>query len=242
MRRRAISGNVREEGGWRWPNEMSSKVANLIALELGILIAILAWLAFSNLRETKAAPHIEEPKSAVDSFATMRPAARPLYRRQSAVDYAAELAWQQMQEQAEAQSVPEDEEPMAAAPNAGSAPEGYLFTEAAPYNYPLGEEPLLDSADCLLTPFDQFVVYPQSSAIVLVANSQFRARRPRAMARAGGGRAMAAPRPTSTGPRFQPRGGRVAPRRDPRVQPPPRSMGQGRPVTNDRRSVQKRGR
>ena len=54
-------------------NEMSNKVANLIAVELGVLIALLAWLAFANHRA----------RAATSNRATAHPHGRLLRHRRS---------------------------------------------------------------------------------------------------------------------------------------------------------------
>ena len=217
---------------------MSSKVANLIALELGILIAILAWLAFFEFSQTKSSPRSEDPERADGAFATVAPVVKPTYQRRSPIDYAAELAAEQLREEREAQYAEEYDEPIAAAPEAASAPEAYLFDPAATNDAGIYDEPFFGSPDCFV-PLDQFVVYPQSSAIVFVANSQARFRHPRGMARrGGGGRTMAVPPRSFIRPQPparterqrraqpQPRTGGVVPRGD----APQRPRGKVKPV------------
>ena len=136
---------------------MSSKVANLIALELGILIAILAWLAFFEFRQTKSSPRSEDPERADGAFATVAPVVKPTYQRRSAIEYAAELAAEQLREEREAQYAEEYDEPIAAAPEAVSAPEAYLFDPSATNDAGIYDEPFFGSPDCFV-PLNQFVV------------------------------------------------------------------------------------
>jgi len=66
---------------------MNTKVANVIAVELGILIVILAWLAFSNFSRVKQPTLAEEQAPADSSFATVTSLPRPANLRYSAADY-----------------------------------------------------------------------------------------------------------------------------------------------------------
>lgn len=68
---------------------MSAKVANVIAVELGLLIAILSWLAFSNFSRLKPAAVAEELRAPENSFATVRPVPRQPHYPQNAPAYSA---------------------------------------------------------------------------------------------------------------------------------------------------------
>ena len=69
---------------------MSSKVLNVIAIELAILIGILGWFAFTNQRAISAPVQASPPM--VDSFAAVAPAQRKVQLEQAPVDYRADPA------------------------------------------------------------------------------------------------------------------------------------------------------
>ena len=71
---------------------MNSKIANVIALELGILIAIMAWLALSRLPSVRQPAVAEEQERAAGSFATVTPVLRSRNRPLYAADYRADPA------------------------------------------------------------------------------------------------------------------------------------------------------
>ena len=181
---------------------MNSKVANLIAVELAVLIAIMAWLAFSNLQGVKPQEIAQEPARMVDSFSGDAPGRLSANRRRRpALNYRADLAARQEQEEQPAQTLQEYEQALATEPYTSPAlDEGYL-AETSPYYDVVEPGPLFTSPDCLLSPIDQFVVYPQSSAIIVFSNSRSSGRRPRLPARLGHARTMVAHRrPPTVGP------------------------------------------
>jgi hypothetical protein len=189
---------------------MNSKVANLIALELGVLIAIMAWLAFSNLRSVKSQPIAQEPERTVDSFATVAPVIKSTNRR-PVVDYRADLPAEPQQEEPSAQTVQEYDQAVATEPYPSSSLDDGYIAETSPYYDVVDPEPLLTLPDCLLSPVDQFVVYPQSTAFIIVSNSPSFGRRPRSPARPGGAPTMVAHRRPPTVEQSHGRGGRIAP-------------------------------
>lgn len=197
---------------------MNSKVANVIALELGILIAIMAWLLFSNLRSVKPRPIAQEPERAGDSFATVAPVLKSTNRRRPVVDYRADLPAEPQQEEQPAQTVQEYDQAIASEPYTSSSLDDGYIAETSPYYDVVDPEPLLTSPDCLLSPVDQFVVYPQSTALIIVSNSRSFGRRPRSPARPGGAGTMVAHRRPPTVEQPHVRGGRVASRQNTHVQ------------------------
>ena len=110
---------------------MSSKVANLIALELGVLIAIMAWLAFSNLRSVQSPPLAQPPTRLVDSFATVAPARQP--RLPAPVDYHADLTPEPQPEEAPPQVMQEDEQEVATEPYIDTSLDAGYINQTAPY-------------------------------------------------------------------------------------------------------------
>jgi hypothetical protein len=84
---------------------MNTKVANLIAVELGILIAIMAWLAFAQLSIVK--PHAVAPRQEATpgSFATVAPTFKAKKQRLSAANYPADRAAAELGAEEQAQTV-----------------------------------------------------------------------------------------------------------------------------------------
>jgi hypothetical protein len=78
---------------------MNAKTANLIAVELGILIAIMAWLAFSNLSIVKHHTAAGGEERTAGSFATVMPGMHAGNQRVHVADYRAEPEDQQGGEQ-----------------------------------------------------------------------------------------------------------------------------------------------
>lgn len=196
---------------------MNSKVANLIALELGVLIAIMAGLAFSNLRSVKPQSIAQEPQRTVDSFATVAPVLQSTKRSRPVIDYRAELPAEPQQEEQPAQTLQQYDQAIPTEPYASSSLDDGYIAETSPYYPGVDPEPLLTSPDCLLSPVDQFVVYPQSTALIIVSNSRSFGRRPRSLARPGSA-PMVAHRHPPTVEQSHGRGGRVAPRQNTQVQ------------------------
>jgi hypothetical protein len=176
------------------PDEMSSKVANLIAIELGVLIAVLAWLAFSNLQIVKPQLIAQQPVRTVDSFATVASGLKSANPRPPVVDYRAGSPAEEEQEPA--QTVQAYEQPTANEPYPNSSLDDGYVTETVP-SYTVFDPPdrLLDSPDCLFSPVDPFFVYPQTTAIIVFSNPRSLGRHPRSTPRLGGAGTMVAHRP-----------------------------------------------
>ncbi|HEY3663093.1 MAG TPA: hypothetical protein VGL24_08065 [Chthoniobacterales bacterium] len=167
---------------------MSNKVANLIALELGVVIALLAWLAFSNLRTVKQQPVAQQPTRAVDSFATVAPVLSSINRRQAPVDYRADVAPEPPEDEPAAQAEPEYQQAVYTEPAATSGLSTGYVTATVPSYTLFDPQSRIPDSDCLDSFPDQFVVYSQPSAILVVPNSRTFARRPRSPFRTAGTR------------------------------------------------------
>ena len=189
---------------------MSSKIANLIALELAVLIAILAWLVFSNLQSVKSQSIARQPMRAVDSFATLAPGLNSTNSRRPAVDYrAADLPAEEAQT-----AVQTYEEPTVSQPYPSSGLDDGYIAETAPYYDPVEPEPVLTSPDCYSDPF---FAYSQPSTIIVLSNSRFSNRRFRSAPRFGDARMVARRRPQRVAQPHM-RGSGVRPRQNAPVQ------------------------
>ena len=163
---------------------MSSKVLNVIAIELAILIGILGWFAFTNQRAISAPVQASPPM--VDSFAAVAPVRRKAQRYQPPVDYRADPAPQPEPEEEVAQVVQqydapelqeEDEMLISDAPDDTAIDTGYVDATSPEYAA-FDPEPEVASADPLSAPVDRFIVYPQSTAVIVITDPRNRSCRP----------------------------------------------------------------
>jgi hypothetical protein len=118
-------------------NEMNTKVSNIIAVELGIVIVLLAWLAFSNLARSKQPTLAEEQEPADTSFATVTSFPQPATLRRSAADYFTDQQRQQLATQRQAQTLQYEtmqyDRQLAPAPDANGYGDDSVTTGTSPY-------------------------------------------------------------------------------------------------------------
>ena len=197
---------------------MSTKTANLIALELGILIAILAWLAFSNVSSVKRHTVTSDQERATGSFATITPVLHAGNQRPRAADYLADRAGEQQADEQQGAAPQQYNQEVAAEPYGNSGPDDSVVTGDAPSYAGVDEEPLAYPPDYLVSPLDAIASYVQPAQIIIFSNPRSFARRPRSTPRFGGGRMMVAQRPAG-GRDFRATGGGFAPGRSVSVRP-----------------------
>src|SRR5438876_2149111 len=159
---------------------MNTKVANVIAVELGILIVILAWLAFSNFSRVKQPTLAEEQEPADSSFATMTSFPRSANAQHSAADYFTDQQRQQLAAQRQAQTLEyatmQYDQQLASAPDANGYADDSATTGTSPYYadvYPPPEA----SSDSFAWPYDPVLEYPPTSEIIVISNGQAFVRR-----------------------------------------------------------------
>lgn len=196
---------------------MNPKVANLIALELGILIAVLAWLAFSNHSSVKQYPVAEEQERTAGSFATVTPVLKARNQPLYAVDYRADRAGPQQKDAEQAPTVQEYYQEIATEPNASSDLADGVANESSPY-YAGVDQPVVYPPDCLVSPVNQIVEYVQPNEIIVFSNARSFGRRNRSRTRCGGARMMVAQRRPGGGA-LRPRGGGLVARRNTNARP-----------------------
>jgi len=160
---------------------MNMKVANVIAVELGILIVILAWLAFSNFSRVKKQPTLaEEQEPADSSFATVTSLPRPANPRHSAADYFTDQQRQQLAAQRRAQTLQygtmQYDQPLAPAPDTGAYAEDSVTAGTSPYYAGVYPQPVT-SPDSFAWPYDPALVYPPTSEIIVISNARAFVRR-----------------------------------------------------------------
>jgi hypothetical protein len=188
---------------------MNTLIAKIIAFELGILIAILTWTAFSNSsnRKDDLAQATEEPPES--SFASISPVYQPNRPRAvPAVDYLAEDQSRDVVENEPAQSMQTYQPQVIDQPYDDSGYYDYAPpADASNYigTYP---EPVL-GLDYYGWPYGGFVTYAPATQVVVI-------RSPRSC-----GRAINSPGSRTSHPRMRPQ-----PRRTTRLQPTVTRAGQ----------------
>ncbi|MDQ3414353.1 MAG: hypothetical protein M3480_05175 [Verrucomicrobiota bacterium] len=209
-------GQLRYQTRKSEPDDMSSKVANLIAVELAVLIALMAWLAFSNLRSVKSPPITQRPERMVDSFATVAPLRNARTRQPAPVDYRADL-----EPIAELDQTAQEYEPATANQPYINSDLNTGYAAATSPSYALFDpQPRLTSEDCLFSPVDQYLFYPQTTALVVYSTPRTFNRRFQSPGRRTGARpAVGHRRPTSF-QQLRPRDRGAAPREKMRLRLP----------------------
>lgn len=191
---------------------MNIKVANLIALELGILIAIMAWLAFSNRPSVKQHPVAEEQERPAGSFATVTPVLKPRNQPLYAVDYRADRAGGQLEAEEQARTVREYDQEIATEPSASSDLADDAITASSPSYAGVDQGPVVYPPDCLVLPLTQIVACPQPNEIIVFSNTRSFGRRHRSTPRVSGAGTMVAHRRSGRGEPQARGGSRVSPR------------------------------
>ncbi len=148
---------------------MSSKIANLIALELGVLILIVGWLAFSNLSSVKQKSVASAPARTSDSFATVTPVLKAASQPRYVVDYRANQAGQQEDEEQPA-TAQQDDQAAETQAYAGSDLDGGVVTAPSPSDIGIYPEPVLAEPYYFVPPVGQIVAYSQPEEIVVFSN------------------------------------------------------------------------
>ena len=160
---------------------MSTKVANVIAVELGILIVILAWLAFSNFFRVKQPTLAEEQEPADSSFATVTSLPRPANPRHSAADYFTDQQRQQLAAQRQAQTLQyatmQYDQQLASAPDTSAYPDDSVTSGTSPDYAGVYPQQPVSSPDSFAWPYDPVLTYPPTSEIVVFSNGQAFVRR-----------------------------------------------------------------
>jgi len=171
---------------------MNTKLAKVIAFELGLIIAILTWLALPTLRESEPRRTTQvEAQSPSDSFGTVSPIFKP---RASRLYAANNSQGQTTTDLLDEQSAPADQQPVIAERAINTYPaDSYVAEESAPYYdnatpyyydnttpyyenttpylgnaVPIVPEPVLDDPYYYGDPFFQ---YPQPVEVIIVSNS-----------------------------------------------------------------------
>jgi hypothetical protein len=173
---------------------MNAKVANVIALELGILIAIMAWLAFSRLPSVRQPRVAEDQARVVGSFATITPELKAMNQRLHAADYRADRDAGKQEDEEQASTPRQYDQEIATAPSASSDIDDDVTTGSSSYYAGANQQPAANSSDYLVSPLDQIVAYAQPTEIIIFTNARSFGRQPRLTTRFSGARLMVAHR------------------------------------------------
>ncbi len=197
---------------------MNTMIAKVIAFELGLLIAILTWIAFTDFPKSPIDRVATAGTRTDDSFATVSSVPKAMAPRRRVVDYRADEETPALEEAEPIQTVETYDEGNATEPYVDSGYGNYA-TAPDPRNY-IGDypEPVLDEPYCYADPFYPAVSYQQPAQIIVLSNSRSSGRRHRIASRRRGGRMTVAPRPPRREPRREaprPRGRRLDSNRHP---------------------------
>jgi hypothetical protein len=169
---------------------MNTRVANVIAIELGILIAILAWLAISRVPSVQLLPIAQERVRTGDSFATVTPVLKPRSRNFYATSDVADHEGSAQVAEELTQTAPEYVQEIATEPNTNSDYAEDLVAETLPYSAAVEQAPLISSPDCYVAPVEQVLEFVQPSQIIVFSITRLIGRSNRSPACFGGGRTM----------------------------------------------------
>ena len=192
--------------------EMNLKVANLIAVQLGIFVGIMSWLVFSHLESTKPRTAAEMQNSTGDSSATVAPVFEPRNQRPYTVDYETNHERAQPVDEEAAPTAQEYDQEIATQPYTSSGlGNGYVAADSPSYAE-VDQEPAVAQPDYVPSP--QIVVYAQPAQIVIFSNPRRFANRFRSTPHFDGARMMIMHRrPDRVGPHLG--GNGIGPRRNP---------------------------
>jgi hypothetical protein len=139
--------------------EMNPKIANLIAIELGILIGLVSWLTYSRFPSAEPRTSAEMRESSVAPVTAAAPGFQPRSQRPYAVDYSADRERAQPADEQPAQWEQSYYQSIAPQRYARSAVATDSIAVDSPSYAETYQEPAAVSSDDLATP--QTVVYSQ---------------------------------------------------------------------------------
>jgi hypothetical protein len=158
---------------------MNLKVANLIAVELAILIGLMSWLVFSRFPSAEPRAPAEIQESAAEPVATIAPGLETRDERPATVDYSADRERARRRDEQLAPTSQEYVPEIAAQPYANSGLENRVVAADSPSYAEVDQEPAAAPSDYPTSTQTvayaqpaQIVVYPQPVQIVVFSNSR----------------------------------------------------------------------
>ena len=159
--------------------EMNPKVANLIAVELGILIGIMSWLAYSRFPSAEPRTATRMQEGALNPVATVADVFEP----GNTVDYETDHEPAQPVDEEAAPIAPEYDQEIVTQPYTSSGlGNGYVAADSPSYAE-VDQESTVVPPDYMASP--QIVVYAQPTQIVLFSNPRRVTNRCRSIPRHG---------------------------------------------------------
>jgi hypothetical protein len=190
---------------------MNLKVANLIAVELGILIGIMSWLAYSRFPSAQPRTAAEMQESTVAPVATVAAVSERRNQRPYTVDYETDHERAQPVDEEAAPTAQEYDQEIATQPYTSSGlGNGYVAADSPSYAE-VDQEPAVAQPDYVPSP--QIVVYAQPAQIVVFSNPRRFANRFRSTFPSGALNTITHRRPDRVGPHLS--GNGIVPRRNP---------------------------
>jgi len=230
---------------------MNTKIAKVIAFELGLIIAILTWLALPTLRDSEPHRTTQSQARPSDSFGTVSPIFKPRASRLYAANNSNGQTRNDLLAEEPAPVDQEDQQPVVIEREVNTFPANrYVVEESVPYDdnttpyyydnddngapyygnvtpylgnsVPIIPEPVLDDPYY----YDPYFQYPQPVQVIILSNSHSHSRGSRAISPGRGprGRGMEAQRPPIRQHHMRPRGGNGSPVL---VSNPPRQLPRG---------------
>jgi hypothetical protein len=165
---------------------MNLKVANLIAVELAILIGLMSWLVFSRSPSPEPRTPEELQESTEEPVATVAPVLETKNERPATEDYNADRERMRRRDEQPAPTSQEYVQEIAAQPYANSGLENRVVAADSPSYEEVVQEPALAPPDYPTSTQTvayaqpaQIVVYPQPVQIIVFSNARHFANRHR---------------------------------------------------------------
>ncbi len=199
---------------------MNLKVANVIAVELAILIGLMSWLIYSRFPSTAGDTATEMEEGSVVPFATVASVSKPRNQRPHPINYRVDRERVALADEQPVPTAQEDDQEIATQPYADSDREDGSITADSPTYAEADQEPAVTQSDDLTSPQtvpyaqpSQIVVYSQPAQIIVFSNPRRFANRRRSTPHRGVFMATNHRRPDGVGPNTSEDG--ILPRRNP---------------------------
>jgi hypothetical protein len=199
---------------------MNEKVANVIAVELAILIGLMSWLIYSRFPSTAADTAAEMEEGSVVPFATVASVSKPRNQRPHTMDYRADRERVAVADKQPVPTAQEYDQEIATQPYADSGHEDGSTSADSPTYAEADQEPAVAQSDDLTSPQtvayaqpSQIVVYSQPAQIIVFSTPRRFTNRRRLTPRPGAFMATNHRRPDRVGPNTSEDG--ILPRQNP---------------------------
>jgi hypothetical protein len=176
---------------------MNLKVANVIAVELAILIGLMSWMVYSRLPSAELRTPAEIQESTAEPVATVAPILEARNERPATVDYNADRERARRRDEQPAPTSQDYVQEVAPQPYANSSLENGVVAADSPSYAEVDQEPAVappnyptSAQTVAYAQPTQVVVYPQPVQIVVFSNSRHFANRHRSAPHPGASMTM----------------------------------------------------